>query len=214
MELEIKRFEDADEVRSFDKGTVEVVRIGGMTIGRAKYAPDWKWSEHVGAITGTASYEVEHLGLVVSGRAACSMSDGRELDWALVVFLIGFGFLGLLSIGLPFLLLGITLAILARRRHETGVIAAGVAAIVGFTLGYILVVPLNCTMTESSLHPGAHTVCSNILGINYSGAGIYNPSVLPPVIAGLVLAVLFANGTRWLARRIASRHTPPPPIPA
>jgi membrane-bound ClpP family serine protease len=132
--------------------------------------------------------------------------------WALTVFLIGFGFLGMLSIGLPFLLMGIMLAILARRRHETGVIAAGVAAIVGFTLGYILIVPLNCTMTESSNHPVAHTVCSNILGINYSGVGVYNPSLLTGVIAGLVLAVLFANGTRRLARRIA-RHTPPP-IPA
>jgi hypothetical protein len=37
MELEIKRFENADEVRTFEKGAFEVVRIGGMTIGRAKY---------------------------------------------------------------------------------------------------------------------------------------------------------------------------------
>ena len=129
---------------------------------------------------------------------------GAIAYWALTVFLIGFGFLGILSIGLPFLLLGIMLAILARRRHLTGVGVAGVAAIFGFTLGYILIVPMNCTMTESSNHPGAHTVCSNILGINYSGGGIYNPSLLPGVIAGLVLAVLFANATRWLARRIAA----------
>ena len=78
MELEIKQFENADEVRAFEKGTFEVVQVGGMTIGRAKYEPGWKWSEHVGAITGTTSCEVEHLGLVVSGRAACSMNDGRE----------------------------------------------------------------------------------------------------------------------------------------
>jgi membrane-bound ClpP family serine protease len=129
---------------------------------------------------------------------------GAIAYWAITLFLIGFGFLGMLSIGLPFLLLGIMLAILARRRHETGVVAAGVAAIVGFTLGYILIVPLDCTMTQSSNHPVAHTVCSNILGINYSGTGIDNPSLLPGVIAGLVLAVLLANATRWLARRIAA----------
>ncbi|MGH2594685.1 MAG: hypothetical protein ACRDH7_01835 [Actinomycetota bacterium] len=129
---------------------------------------------------------------------------GAVAYWALAVFLIGFGFLGILSIGMPFLLLGIMLAIVARRRHEPGVVAAGVAAIVGFTLGYILIVPLDCTMTQSSYHPVAHTVCSNILGINYSGAGIYDPSLLPGVVAGLVLAVLFANGARWLARRIAA----------
>ena len=79
MELEIKRFDASDEIRAFDKGSFEVVEIGGMTIGRARYEPGWKWSEHVGAITGTSMCEVEHLGMVVSGHAAVSMNDGSEL---------------------------------------------------------------------------------------------------------------------------------------
>lgn len=78
MELEIRRFEAPDEARGFEKGTFEVVTIGGATIGRARYEPGWKWSEHVGP-TGTTSCRVEHLGLVVSGRAAVAMDDGREL---------------------------------------------------------------------------------------------------------------------------------------
>jgi quercetin dioxygenase-like cupin family protein len=78
MELEIKRFDAPDETRSFDKGTFEVVEIGGITVGRARYEPGWRWSEHVGSITGSAMCEVEHLGLVVSGRAAVAMTDGRE----------------------------------------------------------------------------------------------------------------------------------------
>ena len=138
---------------------------------------------------------------------------GAVAYWALVIFLIGFGFLGILSIGLPLLLLGITLAILSQRRHETAVIAAGVAAIFGFTLGYILVAPLTCTMTErvtlGGTHSGGRTVCSNILGLNYSGRGICNPSLLPALIAGIVVAVLLASGARWLARRIASGRVPP-----
>jgi hypothetical protein len=127
---------------------------------------------------------------------------GAIAYWALIVILIGFGFLGILSIGLPFLLLGIMLAILARRRHETGVIAAGVAAIVGFTLGYILFVPINCTTAERA-PIGTHTVCGNILGINYSSAGGYSSSLFSGVIAGLILAVLFASVTRRIARRVA-----------
>jgi hypothetical protein len=135
--------------------------------------------------------------------------------WALVVFLIGSGFLGLLSVGLPFLLLGITLAILSQRRHETGVVASGVAAIVGFTTGYILVAPLGCTTSGGVPGSTPHTVCGNILGIDYSGTGVYNPSLLPGLSAGLILAVLFAIGTGRLVRRIAShRMTPPPPVPA
>jgi hypothetical protein len=139
---------------------------------------------------------------------------GAIAYWTLVVVLIGFGYLGLFSIGFPFLLLGITLAIVSQRRHETGVVAAGVGAIVGFTVGYILIAPLGCTTSANSVDPIEHTVCTNILGIDYSGTGVYNPSLIPGLLAGLVVAVLFARGARWIARRIASRHTSPPPVAA
>lgn len=78
MELSIKRFDEADERRDFPFGSFELVTLGGMTIGRASYDPGWKWSEHVGAATGEAMCGVEHLGYVVSGRAAVKMSDGTE----------------------------------------------------------------------------------------------------------------------------------------
>jgi len=76
-DLLIKRFEQPDEVRTFEKGRFEIVKIGSMTIGRASYEPGWKWSVHVGPATGASSCEVEHIGLVVSGCAACRMNDGR-----------------------------------------------------------------------------------------------------------------------------------------
>jgi cupin domain len=78
MELNIRRFDAPDETRTFEKGTFEVVSIGGMTVGRARYEPGWKWSEHVGGIAGTDLCEVEHLGMVVSGRTAVRMNDGSE----------------------------------------------------------------------------------------------------------------------------------------
>src|SRR5208282_4976677 len=62
LETVLKRFEEPDEVRTFEKGKFELVRIGGMTIGRATYQPGWKWSLHVG--------------LVVSGCATAAMEDG------------------------------------------------------------------------------------------------------------------------------------------
>jgi mannose-6-phosphate isomerase-like protein (cupin superfamily) len=76
-EVILKRFEQPDEVRIFDKGKFEIVTIGGMTIGRATYEPGWKWSVHVGAATGAKSCHVEHVGIVVSGRATAAMDDGR-----------------------------------------------------------------------------------------------------------------------------------------
>lgn len=79
-EVILKRFETPDELRTFEKGKFEVVHIGGMTIGRASYEPGWKWSEHVGKATGTKSCQVEHVGLVISGRATAAMDDGRILE--------------------------------------------------------------------------------------------------------------------------------------
>ena len=45
----IRRFDEPDELREFPLGRFELVQIGGMTVGRAEYAPGWRWSEHVGA---------------------------------------------------------------------------------------------------------------------------------------------------------------------
>ena len=38
----LKRFDNPDELRTFDKGTFELLEIGGMTIGRATYQPGWR----------------------------------------------------------------------------------------------------------------------------------------------------------------------------
>ena len=75
-----KRFEAPDEVKEFEKGRFEVVRLGSMVVGRATYQPGWKWSEHVGPGTGTALCEVEHVGMVVSGTAAVAFEDGRVVE--------------------------------------------------------------------------------------------------------------------------------------
>ncbi len=80
LEVILKRFENADETRRFEKGKFEVVRLGGMIIGRATYQPGWKWSEHVGSLTGKQYCEVEHIGLVVSGVATAALIDGEIIE--------------------------------------------------------------------------------------------------------------------------------------
>ena len=76
--IEIRRFEQADETRKFEHGSFEVVTIGGVTIGRASYEPGWIWSEHVGKPAGEELCQVEHVGMVVSGRAMIAMDGGEE----------------------------------------------------------------------------------------------------------------------------------------
>lgn len=80
LEVMLKSFETPDETRLFEKGRLDIVRIGGMTIGRASYEPGWKWSEHVSPLAGTTLCEVEHVGMVLSGRAMAAMKDGTEVE--------------------------------------------------------------------------------------------------------------------------------------
>ena len=76
--IEIRRFEQPDETRTFEHGSFELVTIGGVAIGRASYEPGWVWSEHVGKPAGEELCQVEHVGLVVSRRAAVNRTDGTE----------------------------------------------------------------------------------------------------------------------------------------
>ncbi len=76
--LTLVGLDEPSEVRTFEKGGFELYRVGPMTLGRATYEPGWRWSEHVGARTGEASCQVEHVGLVVSGQAMAKMDDGTE----------------------------------------------------------------------------------------------------------------------------------------
>ena len=80
LDVILKRFDEPDETRTFSKGRFDLVRIGGITIGRASYEPGWKWSVDVGAATGTQFCTVEHVGLVVSGKAVAAMQDGRIIE--------------------------------------------------------------------------------------------------------------------------------------
>jgi hypothetical protein len=76
--VDIRRLENPDETREFELGRFEVVSLGGMTIGRATYEPGWKWSTHIGG-SPDSRCEVEHVGMVVSGRTAVLMNDGTEI---------------------------------------------------------------------------------------------------------------------------------------
>jgi len=80
VDVILKRFENPDEVREMPKGRFEVVHIGGLTIGRATYEPGWRWSVHVGPGVGASRCHVEHVGLVLSGRATAAFADGRIIE--------------------------------------------------------------------------------------------------------------------------------------
>lgn len=77
LEPILRRFEQPDEVREFELGRLEVITIAGQTLGRATYQPGWKWSVHVGPLTGQTRCALEHLGIVLAGHATAEFEDGR-----------------------------------------------------------------------------------------------------------------------------------------
>ncbi|HEV8265032.1 MAG TPA: cupin domain-containing protein [Gemmatimonadales bacterium] len=76
----LKRFDAPDEIRQFAKGRFELVTLGGLTIGRATYQPGWRWSSDVGPTVGAPRCTVEHVGLVLEGRAVAAFEDGRIVE--------------------------------------------------------------------------------------------------------------------------------------
>jgi hypothetical protein len=80
VDVILRRFDAPDETRVMQKGRFELVRIGGVTIGRATYEPGWRWSLDVGPSVGATRCTVEHVGLVVSGAATAAFDDGRVFE--------------------------------------------------------------------------------------------------------------------------------------
>ncbi len=134
----------------------------------------------------------------------------RSGYWLLVTALLVFGFLTGFSIGAPFFLLGLTLAVLGPLRHHDRVIWPAVAAIGGLSLGYILFAPLTCT-ASSTAGGVSNVVCSSILGGPYSGTGEYAPLLEPALRAGAVVAVVAAMAA-WAVLSLA-RPTRPTAAP-
>ncbi len=77
---ELKHFKTPDEVRTFPKGKLEIVKIGGAVIGRAIFEPGWKWSTSVQPIAKTKSCEAAHFSYHVSGTMMVQMDDGTQFE--------------------------------------------------------------------------------------------------------------------------------------
>jgi len=79
QKAELKSFAKPDEVRSFPKGKVEIVKIGGATVGRAIFEPGWKWSTSVQPLAKTKSCEAPHFQYQIAGTIEIVMDDGTHL---------------------------------------------------------------------------------------------------------------------------------------
>jgi quercetin dioxygenase-like cupin family protein len=73
-------FARPDEVRTFEKGRMELIHTSAGDVGRMVLSPGWRWSEHVRPIAGTDLCQVTHVGYQISGRLRIQLADGTTFD--------------------------------------------------------------------------------------------------------------------------------------
>jgi hypothetical protein len=80
-QIERKTFDQPDEIRSFEKGKLELMTLGGVTFGRATLEPGWKWSTSIKPLVNTENCLIPHLQYLISGRLHVVMADGSQEDF-------------------------------------------------------------------------------------------------------------------------------------
>jgi mannose-6-phosphate isomerase-like protein (cupin superfamily) len=79
--LEKKTMNSPDETRTFDKGKIELTKVGDASIGRIYLEPGWSWEKCIKPIAKTESCQATHRQYVMSGRVRVKMNDGSEEEY-------------------------------------------------------------------------------------------------------------------------------------
>lgn len=80
QKAELKSFGKPEEVREFPKGRLELIKVGGATVGRAIFEPGWRWATSVQPLAKTKSCEAPHFQYHVAGVLKVKMDDGTEFE--------------------------------------------------------------------------------------------------------------------------------------
>jgi hypothetical protein len=75
-----KSFDKPDELRTFEKGKVEIVKLGDIIIGKATLEPGWSWGKCVKPLVKTDSCQAPHTSVIISGKMRVRMEDGTEIE--------------------------------------------------------------------------------------------------------------------------------------
>ncbi|MCH7788808.1 MAG: hypothetical protein IH940_05135 [Acidobacteria bacterium] len=122
----------------------------------------------------------------------------RRRYWVLIGVLAVFGALTGFSIGIPFLFLGVLLAVLDPFRGRRLPFWTALGAYAALVIGFVLLAPWGCS---SSTNGGVSspTTCHSLIGLDYSGGPNYNPSLVPALIVGLTAAASVAASVTLVA---------------
>jgi len=81
-EMKQKNISSPDEKIEMEKGTVNIVNIGNLKIGRFTFEPGWTWEKCEKPLSKTESCQLTHQAYLISGRIAVKMvSSGKEIEF-------------------------------------------------------------------------------------------------------------------------------------
>ena len=80
MTLVSRNLDTPDQKRSSEHGDLHVVTLDGTMFARGVLRPGWRWSDDIKPAVGTESCQVAHASYIISGRFACRMDDGTEIE--------------------------------------------------------------------------------------------------------------------------------------
>jgi class 3 adenylate cyclase len=78
--IQRKRLDRPDDVLELPRLSVNIVRVGSLTIGLGTVQPGFRWSTHVRKEIDEPLCQVHHLQLLLSGRFAVQMADGEYVE--------------------------------------------------------------------------------------------------------------------------------------
>ena len=79
-QIESRSLDSPDESRTPANAQVNIVRLGGHTVGRFTFQPGWTWATSVKPGAGTEHCEKHHVGVCTAGRLHVWMTDGSEIN--------------------------------------------------------------------------------------------------------------------------------------
>jgi hypothetical protein len=79
--IQKKTFSQPDATRTSEKGRMDIVTLGGITLGRATLQPGWRWSTAMRSVVDDESCQASHLQYHVSGRLHVVLDDGSEEEF-------------------------------------------------------------------------------------------------------------------------------------
>jgi hypothetical protein len=123
---------------------------------------------------------------------------GSAIYWSVAVVFTVFGFVDLIAIGAPFLAVGVAMLVFGPWRDDRAVFIPGLTATFALVGTFLLVAPWTC---EEGSGLDAVTICHHAFGITYHGQESLRPA--------LVVSVIVAVGTWFLARRITRKRGTP-----